>query len=116
MEDANEFIEYYRPKLLIYLDAKTSKSPNQPGPLEFVDEVLNSWSKYSAGRSLEEPSDLERTFWFALYQFENLVEFPVKDQLDPYESILLQNLAEVRELLRNRNGLPEGLYASRPGE
>ena len=116
MEDINEFIEHYRPKLLLYLDAKTTKSPEQPGPLEFVEEVLDSWSKIAEGRVLREPSPQERTFWFALYQLEDLVEFPATERLDPYEGILMQNLAEVRELLRNGGRLPDELYASRPGE
>jgi hypothetical protein len=116
MEDISEFIEYYRPKLLLYLDAKASKSPEQPMPIEFVEEVLDSWSKFAEGRLLRESSQQERTFWFALSQFEDLVEFPATDQLDPYEEILMQNLAEVRELLRNGGRLPDGFYASRPGE
>jgi hypothetical protein len=116
MEDINEFIEHYRPKLLLYLDAKASKSPEQPGPLEFVEEVLDSWSKFTEGRVLKEPSQQERAFWFALYQFEDLVESPAAEQLDPYEGILMQNLSEVRELLRNGGRLPDGFYASRPGE
>ena len=116
MEDINEFIEHYRSKLLLYLDAKAINSPEQPEPLEFVEEVLDSWSKFVEGRILREPSQQERTFWFALYQFEDLVEFPTTEQLDPYEGILMQNLAEVRELLRNGGRLPDGFYASRPGE
>jgi len=116
MEDVNEFIEQYRPKLLLHLDAKTKRSREQSGPLEFVEEVLNSWSKFAEGRSLREPSLQERTFWFALYQLEGLVEYPATEQLDPYEGILMQNLAEVRELLRDGGILPDGFYASRPGE
>jgi hypothetical protein len=36
--------------------------------------------------------------------------------MDPYEGILLQNLAQVRELLRDGGILPDGFFASRPGE
>jgi hypothetical protein len=116
MEDAKEFIEHYRPILLTYLDAKNNESAGQPGPLEFIDEVLNSWSQFAEGRVLREPSQQERTFWFALYQLEELVEYPPMDRLDPYEGILMQNLAEVRELLRDGGILPDGFFASRPGE
>lgn len=116
MEDANDFIEHYRPKLLFYLDAKKPAGEEQLGPLEFVEEILDSWSKFAAGRKLGEPSQLERTFWFALYEFENLVEVPASGQLDPYEGLLMQHLADARELLRNGKGLPDGLYATRPGE
>jgi hypothetical protein len=65
---------------------------------------------------LEAPCLRERTFWFALYQFEDLVEYPAQGELDPYEGILLQNLAQVRELLRDWCELPDGFYATRPGE
>jgi hypothetical protein len=116
MEDINEFIEQYRPNLLLYLDANTMRSPEQSGPLEFVEEVIDSWYKFAEGRVLREPSLQERTFWFALYQLEDLVEFPATDQLHPYEAILMQNLAEVRELLRDRGKLPDEFFASRPGE
>jgi len=116
MEDANVFIDHYRPILLSYLDAENNRSKGQPGPLEFIDEVLNSWSKFAEDRVLREPSLQERTFWFALYQLEELVEYPAIEQLDPYEGILMQNLVEVRELLRNGGILPEGFFASRPGE
>lgn len=44
------------------------------------------------------------------------MENPVKGQLDPYEAVLLENLAEVRELLRDWKELPEKYYATRPGE
>jgi hypothetical protein len=116
MEDANEFVDQYRPLLLSYLDARNGEYPEQSGALEFVEEVLNCWFKFARGRVLEEPSPQERTFWFALYQFEELVEYPAMDRLDPYEGILMQNLAEVRELLRVGGMLPEGLFATRPGE
>ena len=116
MEDANEFIEHYRPILLLYLDAKNSETAGHPAPLEFIDKVLNSWSKFAEGRILEEPSLQERTFWFALYQFEELVEYPAMGNLDPYEGILMQNLAEVRELLRDGGILPDRFFATRPGE
>ena len=116
MDDVNEFIEHYRPKLLLYLDGKTNSSLKQSGPLEFVEEVLINWSKFFQGRELGEPSPQERTFWFALYQLEELVEYPAAEQLDPYEGILMQNLAEVREVLRDGGILPDGFYASRPGE
>lgn len=116
MEDANEFFDHYRPLLLLYLDAKSGEYPDRPGPLEFVDEVLNSWSQFAEGRELDVPSPQERTFWFALYQFEELVENPPIEQLDPYEGILMQNLAEAREQLRSGGILPDGFFATRPGE
>jgi hypothetical protein len=116
MDDINDFFEHHQPNLLYYLDAKPGRSPNEPGPLEFVEKVLDDWSDFAEGRQLREPSSRERTFWFALYQLEELVETPVTGKLDPYEGILMQNLAKVRELLREWHELPEGFHATRPGE
>ena len=116
MEGTTQFIRRYRPMLLAYLDGVAPESTEEPGPLEFVEQVLEEWSRVSSGRNLEEPSPQERTFWFALYQLEELVENPRRDGLDPYEGVLMQNLAEIRELLRNRSGLPKGFFATRPGE
>lgn len=116
MDDVNDFLKRYRQRLLRYLDADEKLSPDEPEPLKFVDEVLEAWSKFSRDRQLAEPSAKERTFWFSLYQLEELVENPVRDQIDPYEGILLQNLAMAREALKQWKKLPEGLYATRPGE
>ena len=98
------------------MDAENKGPPDQSGPLEFIDEVLSSWSKFTDGRILREPNLQERTFWFALYQLEELVENPVTEQLDPYEGILMQQLAQVREILRAGGILPDRFFASRPGE
>ena len=116
MEETQEFFDRYRPLLLAWLDADNSLGDAQSGPLDFIEEVLYSWSKFAQGRVLETPSPQERTFWFALYQFEELVENPVTAQLDPYEAILMQYLAAAREALRAGRGLPDGLFATRPGE
>ena len=116
MEDIEGFFEHYRPRLLLHLDGKADKSSAEPGSLEFVDEVLDRWEKFSHGRSLEMPAPPERVFWYALYQLENLVEFPATGQPDPYEVILMQSLAKVREILRYGGDLPDELYATRPGE
>ena len=116
MDEIDKFFEHYQPKLLAYLDANVNRSSEEPGPLEFIENVLEDWSNLAEGRALKKPRSQERTFWFALYQLEDLVEMPVADQLDPYEGILMQNLAEARELLRDWRELPEGLHATRPGE
>jgi len=116
MEDTKEFFDRYRPLLLSHLDASGGVNAAQPGPLEFVDEVLSVWSEFAQGRRLDPPEPRERAFWFALYQFEELVENPATGQPDPYEAILMQHLAEAREALRAGRGLPDGLFATRPGE
>ncbi len=116
MEETKQFFDHYRPLLPSYLDAGNRVDGAQPGPLEFVEQVLNGWSRFAQGRVLGKPSPQERTFWFALYQLEELVEYPAAEQLHPYEAILMQNLAEVRERLRAGAMLPDGLFATRPGE
>ena len=116
MDDVNEFLKRYRQRLLRHLDATEKLPAGEPGPLQFVDEVLDAWSKFSQNRQLSEPSAKERTFWFSLYQLEELVENPVRGQIDPYEGILMQNLAMAREALKQWEKLPEGLYATRPRE
>lgn len=116
MDDLNNFLEFHRSRLLAYLDGKAPISSADPGPLEYIDQVLEEWSRSFSCRALRAPCRRERAFWFALYQLEDLVENPVKGNLDPYEGILLQNLATVRELLRGWRELPDRFYATRPGE
>jgi len=116
MDDINDFLQRYRQRLLRHLDANAKTPVGEPGPLQFVDEVLDAWFHLSQNRQLAQPSDKERTFWFSLYQLEELVENPMKGQLDPYEVILMQNLSLARDALRQWKRLPKGLYATRPGE
>ena len=116
MDDIGEFLQRHRPKLLRYLDGIAPRLPDEPGPLEYVQQILDEWSRTLANRKLREPRLNERTFWFALYLLEELVEYPVRGQLDPYERVLLEILADVRELLRVWGELPERYYATRPGE
>jgi hypothetical protein len=116
MDAVGEFLQHHRPKLLRYLDGQTSKLLDDPGPMEYVQQVLDEWSRTFAGRKLSKPCLKERTFWFALYELEELGECPVRGQVDPYERVLLENLAQIRELLREWRELPEIFYATRPGE
>lgn len=115
MEDASEFFAQYRPRLLTHLDATLERS-DRSGPLDFVDEVLDNWAFFTTGRQLAEPSPQERTFWFALYQLETLAEVPPSRHPAPYEGFLLGSLAEARDRLREGAALPDGFFASRPGE
>jgi hypothetical protein len=116
MDDPDAFFNRHRKRLLHYLDGEAPKYQGEPGALQYIEEVLNEWQVLFGGCSLPSPSSEERTFWFALYQLEDLVEYPGQELLDPYEGILMQQLVTVRELLRSGAGLPHGFYATRPGE
>jgi hypothetical protein len=116
MENIEDFFEHYRPRLVLHLDGNVDKTSAEPDSLEFVNKVLDSWEIFARGRALENPALSERAFWYALYQLETLVECPATGQPDPYEVILMQNLAEVREILRSGGDLPDEYFATRPGE
>ncbi len=116
MDGVEEFLQIHRQKLLRYLDGKAPDAPDDAAPLDYVAQVLDEWSRLFAGRVLAVPCLRERAFWWALYQLENLVEEPPQRNIDPYEAVLLQNLAEVKEILRGWQELPEKYYATRPGE
>ncbi len=115
METTEEFVQKHRPRLLRYLDGNLDRNDKKTKPLDFVDQVLTDWTSWSAGRELAEPDDLERTFWFTLYQFEEVVENAAFSH-DPYYAVLMDNLKMAREQLRVCGILPAGLFATRPGE
>jgi len=100
--------------LLRYLEGTAPKSAEEPDALGYVESVLTAWQDVFGKSDLTDPSPEERTFWFALYQLEELVEMS-GHHIDPYEKLLMENLAEVRELLRHRRSLPEHRFmATRP--
>ncbi|MGH8223758.1 MAG: hypothetical protein ACREQZ_12375 [Woeseiaceae bacterium] len=109
-----QFLDRHRPLLLRYLDGTAPASAEEPDALDYVDRVLTEWHELFGKAELADPSARERTFWYALFQLEELVELQGPD-IDPFEKVLLQNLAEVRELLRHRRPLPEHRFmATRP--
>lgn len=116
MDELDAFFRRHRTRLLRYLDGEAPSAVGDPGLLEYVDEVLNEWQNLFSNQTLAEPLPEERTFWYALYQLEELVEFPVTRRLDPFEGIMMEQLAVVRERLRDRSRLPDGFFATRPGE
>jgi hypothetical protein len=108
------FIDRHRLVLLRYLEGTAPKSAEEPDALGYVESVLTAWQDVFGKSDLTDPSPEERTFWFALYQLEELVEMS-GHHIDPYEKLLMENLAEVRELLRHRRSLPEHRFmATRP--
>ncbi len=79
-----------------------------------METVLTEWLERFGGAELPDPSLEERTFWFALYQLETLVETP-GPCVDPYEKFLMETLIEAREMLRHGRALPEHSFmATRP--
>jgi len=113
-KDHERFIETHRLVLLGYIDGLSPASAEEPDALGYVDCVLMEWHELFDNSVLEIPTPEERTFWSALYQLEDLVESP-GPYIDPYEQVMLENLVEVRELLRHRRPLPEHRFmATRP--
>ena len=116
MDEVKRFLCYHRARLLRYLDGMAPEGSEEPDPLTYVEEVLAEWSRLPVDAKRVPADNVERTFWFALYSLEELVEDPPSGGLDPYEAVLLEKLATVRELLRQGIELPAGHYATRPGE
>lgn len=113
-EDHERFIERHRLVLLRYLDGSAPTSAAESEALGYIDSVLTEWHKLFDNSELSTPTLEERSFWFALYQLEELVELP-GSHIDPYELVMMQNLVEVRELLRDRRPLPlHRFMATRP--
>lgn len=107
-----QFINRHRPLLLRYLDAPPGAA--EPDALSYVETVLTEWQEQFGLSELADPDARERTFWFALYQLEELAELKGPG-IEPYKEILMQDLLHVRELLRHRQPLPEHRFmATRP--
>jgi len=113
-KDHERFIDCHRLMLLHYLDGTAGRSDKEPDALGYIDNVLAEWQESFGHSELTGPSPEERTFWFALYLLEDLVENPGSN-IDPYEKVMMENLIEVRELLRCRQSIAEhGYMATRP--
>ena len=110
----DRFIDRHRLVLLRYLDGTAPGSAEQPDALGFIEKVLSAWQELFGESELADPSPEERTFWFTLYLLEDLLETSDR-QICPYEQLLMENLVEVRELLRRRRPLPGHRFmATRP--
>lgn len=113
-QDHERFIEHQRLVLLRYLDGTAPGSAEELDSLSYVESVLAKWQEVFGKSALTGPSPEERTFWFALYQLEELVE-TCDPHIDAYEKLLMEILVESRELLRHRQPLPgHRLMATRP--
>ncbi len=112
--DNKQFIDRHRLVLLRYLDGTAPASAEEPDALSYIENVLTEWHELFHKSDFASPGSEERTFWFALYQLEELIESP-GPHIDPYEKFLMENLIEVRELLRHKRPLPEHrVIATRP--
>ena len=113
-KDHDRFVECHRLMLLRYLDGKAGRSGKELDALGYIDSVLAEWQEAFSNSELTGPSPEERTFWFAFYLLEDLVENPGSN-VDPYEKVMMENLIEVRELLRGQQSIAEHRYmATRP--
>ena len=115
-DDLDRFLKAHQVQLLTHLDDVNAGSTADSETLEYVDQVLVDWLNFADGRNLKSPDRKERTFWYALYELEEIAEFPVQTSIDPFKVILLKNLARVTEVLREWRELPVGFFATRPGE
>ena len=114
MDDMTRYLEHHCLRLLRYLDGEAPASENEPDAQAYIDMVLMEWRERFGGSRLPAPQPQERTFWFALYQLEELTEFSGEGNPDPYEAVLMNSLARVRELLREWQPLPREFIATRP--
>jgi hypothetical protein len=118
MDELDRFLDCYREPLLDYLGGMSSlaklRSGSRPDPRCFIDTVLDAWERLPRRVRLSPVRPGERTFWYALYTMEDLLEIPRTERLDPFEGMLLKNLAQARQLLESRDELPHGQFASRP--
>jgi hypothetical protein len=115
IRDYERFIDWHRSVLLRYLDGTAPASAEDADALGYVESVLAEWHGLFDETELPSPGPEERTFWFALYQLEELAELPAP-HVEPYERLLRDELVEARELLRQRRPPPSehGFMATRP--
>ncbi len=117
MNEINEFLKEKTGILLGYLDGIEPDPTDALAPLDLIDSILEEWSRKFGDRRIPPPTLKERTFWFTLYQYEEVVEIPpTMPGTAPYEALLMKNLATAKELLRENRDLPAVFYATRPGE
>lgn len=119
MDELDTFLEHYRAQLLGRLegfDFKTQRTcDDNASSRRFVDQVIDAWSLLPGSARRSPLRAGERAFWYALYTMEDLTELPVGGEvLDPFEGLLLNELAQARCLLEARAELPHGKFASRP--
>jgi len=114
MDDIERFLRDHQLELLRRLDTVSEWSTVQTR--DYVQQVLDDWAAFAAGRDLRRPDRRERTFWYALFELEEIAEFPSREDNDPFMMMMLNNLGKIRDLLLEWGDLPIEYYATRPGE
>ena len=111
------FIQRYHGALVSHVEAVVVAQHSPRTVQRFVESVLLEYERLSYDARHEDITDVERTFWFALYQVESLVDPCASEGLrDPYEQILVNDLEAVLPVLICKGPLPERFFATRPGE
>ncbi len=114
MDIVDKFLRGHHESLLKHLDTVTTGNFKGPVILEFVDQVLDQWADVMTGRQIKAADRVERTFWYTLYQIEEIAELPLHGISDPYRTKQLQDLACLGQLLRKGGELPQQFFATRP--
>ena len=84
--------------------------------LEFVDQVLDAWSRLERDIRCALPCRLERTFWYALYTYEDAADAPPAGVSGHFLDVQQLQLHDALRLLRANQPLPHGYHATRPDE
>ena len=116
MDDIDQFLQTLHARLLPLLEQVTIKDPVPENSSQVVEEILEDWQRFAQGRKLRVPMLRERTFWFALYQLEQLASLHREGVVLPFQDSMQASLITITGLLKARDDLPEGYFATRPGE
>ena len=112
MSAVDEFVCEHRPALLKAV-RKVQRHPSCKSLEGLVDATINAWLEKFGTVSPEPATSRERTFWYTLYAFEDVLEMHVHE---PYRKVLMSNLVLAAKKLEHDAALPAGCFATRPGE
>ena len=107
----------YRPQLIARLEqANCRPAAVSDSGLEFVDEVLDAWSRLPRAMRCALPERRERSFWYALYTYEDAADAPPSEISNHYLDVQRLQMRDALRLLRANQALPSGYHATRPDE
>ena len=109
--------------LRLLKDWQSAKLDNQKSAA-VIDSILETYCSEFIGHKLPTPERKELTFWFTLYQLEEAIEVAIElkenpfqsEIILPYQALIEKNLAITSRTLRKNRALPQGFYATRPGD